>query len=150
MKQQRLYTKKNKAKEIVTDMKEYKTKTEKLKELKNIGLDVEELKQLTLDKFNENFEKFQQVSNAIDTNRKKLLKQLVPIFSEWSFEEIFVYCIDILNSELITIAEKHTEEDIELKDFFPVLYDEIYTKCVHALTQKYSKNNKNIDITKGV
>lgn len=132
----KVFTKKGKAKDIVTDIKAQRSKAEKIQQLKDKGLDVDELKKLTLEEFDKIYTQFTTLTKKLDTNREEFLNQFESLTTRWSFEEIFIFCIDILNAHLITLADSQGVK-LEVQDIFPVLYEDIYNKCISVVKDKY-------------
>lgn len=135
----KVFTKKGKAKDIITDINKQREKADKVKEMEQLGLDVDKLKQLTIEEFDKTYTKFNTVAAKLDSNRTEFIKQLAPIISQWSFEELFVFCVDVLNAHILNITDDVLPESqqVEVSDFFPVLYDKIYNACIEALSRRY-------------
>lgn len=139
----KITVKKGKAKEVVTSLADMRRKAEKLEELKKLGLDTKELENITLEEFNKLYNEFAYIADKIDLRRQEFINQLIKYMGHWSFEELFVFMIDVLNTKLMEFMERDEKgnkvHDLQVEDIFPVLYDKVYTTCLNVLVENYKR-----------
>jgi transcription termination factor NusB len=137
---------KGNAKDIVTDFTIKKDIAEKAKTLLQYGFTEEQLKKITQEEFYKLYNEFNELSTKYDDNLRTFMEEIKPVLDKWSFEEVFVFTIDVLNSALLKIARDEVpaeeKELINIEDFFPVLYDSIYEKCIFNISQRYLSEKK--------
>lgn len=86
------------------------------------------------------------VTEKFESNRDLFYSQIHPILKKWTFEEVFVFTIELFNDVLYTVA--HEEEpvkakDLQIEDFFPHVYEELYEDFLFSICERYRKQNLN-------
>ena len=119
---------------------------DKVKELIDRNVDLEYIRDLTVQEFEDLYQEYAGAKGKLDAKRLEFYKDLEYLEEKWSPEEIFVYMIDILNGHLMTVAEENMSTKakaegttVEVEDIFPVLYDKIYNNFVEILKERYEQ-----------
>ena len=135
------FKKKIKGQQEVISLEQKRELTEKVKRLRELGIDDDVLKEMSLEKFNSLYDEFVGLSSYIEGRRAQFIEDVRPVMEKWSFEEVFVYLIDIINTRVLSMVEEYTpeEERVELDDIFPVMYDAIYDSCITRIKEKMEK-----------
>jgi transcription termination factor NusB len=125
----------------VISISSMQTKLE-IRELANkLGISQQEIKGINHKDAKVFLERFKKATHRIDSNRDIFFDEINPLLDKWSFEEVFVYTIDLLNLNLLRLCQNNNPNiKLEVSDLFPVLYDEIYNKCIEVLCYKCEEN----------
>lgn len=108
--------------------------TKRVKKLQELGVKPETLKQMELNEF----EKSEHVITQLSNNYELFLTNMNKVFGdEWSFEEVFVYTVDMLLDELKNTVEAKENYEPEDKELFN-MFDKIYDGFVQKLLSMYA------------
>ena len=113
----------------------------KVLELNSKGVPTEHLENLTVEEFEKLYANFKGISGKLHENRYKFYVEVEEALNKWTFEEIFIFMIDIFNTKILEAVKDNSEPtlDVSVEDIFPSLYLEVYKGFISKVSDKYER-----------
>ena len=119
----------------------------KVLELNSKGVPTEHLENLTVEEFEKLYANFKGIAGKLHENRYKFYKEAEETLNKWTFEEIFIFMIDIFNTKILEMIKENSEPtlNVSVEDIFPSLYLEIYKGFINKVSDKYEREANDIE-----